>query len=201
MYAPDSFAAPSETAAQDLIDAHRFALLVSVRDGAPFATHIPFLLDRSRGAHGTLLGHVARANPHWQAFADGPAMAVFQGPHAYVSPRWYAAVEKVVPTWNYAAVHAYGAPRLIEDPAAVRAYLDRLVASEEDGAWTLDGQPAPFVDAMLRALVAFELPIDRLEAKFKLSQNRPAEDHGRVVAALEDAGDEASLALARLMRR
>jgi len=200
MYVPDSFTSPSETAAQDLIDANPFGVLVSVRGGEPFATHIPFLLDRTRGPNGILLGHVARANPHWQAFADGPAMAVFQGPHAYVSPRWYAAVEKVVPTWNYAAVHAYGTPRVVDDPAAVRAYLDRLVASEEDGAWTLDGQPEQFVDAMLRALVAFELPVDRLEAKFKLSQNRPAEDHGRVVAALEAAGDETSLALARLMK-
>lgn len=204
MHVPAPFAAPSDEACLALIEANGFAVLVSVIEGAPFATHIPLMLDRERGAHGTLLGHVARANPHWHAFARGtPSLAVFTGPHAYVSPRWYATREKVVPTWNYAAVHAYGTPRTVEDEATVRGYLDRLVAREEAGAaepWTTASQPTDFIAGMMRGLVAFEMPVERLEGKFKLSQNRPAADHAGVVEALEGDEDPLSRAVAALMR-
>jgi len=140
---------------------------------------------------------VARPNPQWQTF-DGSrqALAVFSGPHAYVSPTWFAA--PAVPTWNYAAVHAYGCPRVLEGAAATRDTVERLVR-EHDTAWRLDAQPAEFVAGMLRGIVAFEMPIERLEGKLKLSQNRPASDRPGVVRALR-AGSEIQRALADLMQ-
>jgi transcriptional regulator len=192
MYVPKHFAGEDRAAMDAVIRDNPFGLLVGALDGSPYATHLPFLLDGDR-----LLAHFARANPHWKSI-DGKTemLAVFSGPHAYVSPRWYEA-QQAVPTWNYAAVHVYGAPRVIDDPVAVRDLLDRLVGEYEGDAWSLDGQEADFTDRMSRAIVAFEMPIDRIEGKFKLSQNRPAEDRKRVADAL-DAGGFADLA--RLMR-
>jgi transcriptional regulator len=170
-------------------------LLVGELDGVPFATHLPLLLDGDR-----LLAHFARGNPHWKAI-DGTRemLAVFSGPHAYISPRWYEA-SQAVPTWNYVAVHVYGAPRIIEDGGALREMLDRLVEEYEAGAWSLAGQDPDFLERMNRGIVAFDMPIARIEGKFKLSQNRPDEDRRRVIAALEDAGDDAGRDLARMMR-
>ena len=192
MYVPKHFAGEDRAAMDAVIRDNPFGLLVGALDGSPYATHLPFLLDGDR-----LLAHFARANPHWKSI-DGKTemLAVFSGPHAYVSPRWYEA-QQAVPTWNYAAVHVYGAPRVIDDPVAVRDLLDRLVGEYEGDAWSLDGQEADFTDRMSRAIVAFEMPVDRIEGKFKLSQNRPAEDRKRVADAL-DAGAFADLA--RLMR-
>ncbi|MDH5559056.1 MAG: FMN-binding negative transcriptional regulator [Alphaproteobacteria bacterium] len=192
MYVPKHFAGEDRAAMDAVIRDNPFGLLVGALDGSPYATHLPFLLDGDR-----LLAHFARANPHWKSI-DGKTemLAVFSGPHAYVSPRWYEA-QQAVPTWNYAAVHVYGAPRVIDDPVAVRDLLDRLVGEYEGDAWSLDGQEADFTDRMSRAIVAFEMPIDRIEGKFKLSQNRPAEDRKRVADEL-DAGGFADLA--RLMR-
>jgi transcriptional regulator len=126
-------------------------------------------------------------------------LAVFSGPHAYVSPRWYES-DQAVPTWNYAAVHVYGAPRVIEDAGRVRELLDRLVVEYEGDAWSLDGQDVDFTDRMSRGIVAFEMPIERIEGKFKLSQNRPDEDRRRVIAEFEKPGDGGNAELARLMR-
>src|SRR5262249_17526889 len=125
MYVPKHFQADDEAVLAELIAAHGFALLITVapESGQPFVTHQPLLYDAAVGPHGRLLGHIARANPQWQHFASGrQALAVFQGPHAYVSPTWYT-VRPAVPTWNYAAVHAYGTPRIIEDETRVRALL------------------------------------------------------------------------------
>lgn len=194
MYVPKPFAITQRDALDRVIRENPFGLLVGAVDGAPFATHLPFLLDGDR-----LLAHVARGIPHWRAI-DGTTemLAVFSGPHAYVSPRWYAG-GPAVPTWNYVAVHVYGVPQLIRDRASVRALLDRLVAEYEAGAWTLDAQDADFVDRMMRGIVAFELPITRIEGKFKLSQNRPAEDRRRVTTELAASGDDADHGLLRYM--
>ena len=202
MYAPRHFAEPDPDRLHALVRAHAFATLVSWLDGEPFATHVPLLLDAERGRLGTLSGHLARANPHWRAF-DGSAraLAVFHGPHAYVSPRWYAGAPNV-PTWNYVAVHAVGAPRVVEDAGAVRALLERSAALYEAGAaapWTPAALPARVAEGLQRAIVAFELPIERLEGKRKLSQNKTAEDRAGVVAALRAAGEPAGLAVAREM--
>ncbi len=183
------------------IGRHGFATLITSVDGTPFATHIPLLLDAARGPHGTLVGHVARANPHWRHFGRGEALAVFTGPHAYVSPAWYA-TGPAVPTWNYAAVHAYGTPAVLTDQAAVRALLARMVATYEAGAatpWSMSTLPEEFVTRMVRAIVAFEMPLARVEGKWKLGQNRSGEDRVRTIAALRATGAPDGVALAALM--
>jgi transcriptional regulator len=205
MYVPKLFQAPDVAWCHDLVRREPFALLVGVdQAGVPFATHLPVLLDEAPAPRGTLLGHVARPNPQWQLFApDRPVLVVFSGAHAYVSPSWYGQ-HPSVPTWNYVAVHAYGVPRVIEDPGRVRALLDRLVRTFEDGRpapWRLDGLPEDYVGGMMRGIVAFEIPIDRLEGKAKLSQNRPASDRARVRAALTADDDPLARAVAELMAK
>jgi transcriptional regulator len=198
MYVPNAFRADDRAALYDLIERYGFGTLVSVLDGAPFATHLPILLDRGRGV---LLGHVARANPHGRALGNAAeALLIFQGPHAYVSPSWYATAP-AVPTWNYAAVHVYGVPRLL-DEAELRDLLDRLVSRYEAGRerpWTMD-LPPDYLRKMLQAIIGFEVPIERIEGKFKLNQNRSSEDRAGVVQALR-AGDAGERELAEFMAR
>jgi transcriptional regulator len=198
MYVPKAFREDDVARLHAFLRAWSFALLVTDSDGVPSATHLPLVLDAAGTAPGRLIGHVARANPHWQAF-DGTrqALAVFHGPHAYVSPTWYA-TGPAVPTWNYAAVHVYGRPRLLEDPEATRDAVARLV-QEHDPAWRIADQPAEFIAGMLRGIVAFEMPIERLEGKLKLSQNRPAADRPGILHALR-AGGEMERAVADLMQ-
>jgi transcriptional regulator len=173
-----------------------------VHQGRPFATHLPLLLRRDRGEHGTLLGHVARANQQRLDLEGGQeALAIFQGDHAYVSPSWYETYP-AVPTWNYATVHAYGVPRVIHDDAVVRETLRALVDTYESGSespWTMD-LPEEYLRTMLLGIVAFELPIARLEGKFKLSQNQPVGNQRRVAARLADSPDAAERRLAGTMR-
>jgi transcriptional regulator len=203
VYIPPAFDASAAARCHALIEADSFGTLVTIDEsGAPFATHLPFVLDAGRGPLGTLLGHVARPNPQWRHFESGrSALAIFQGPHAYVSPRWYEA-HPAVPTWNYATVHAYGVPVLLEEPARVRALLARLVElHEQDGpdAWSLGKLPEEYLGGMMRGIVAFEIPITRLEGKAKLSQNRSAGDQARVRDALAASGDPLAAAVADLM--
>jgi len=198
MYIPRSFAQEDRETLHEFMRRNAFASLVTVEEGRPVASHVPFLLDAERGPHGTLVGHLARANPQWRGFA-GEAMVVFWGPHGYVSPRWYAGAPNV-PTWNYAVVHAYGTPRVIDDAAVALEVVRRLTDEYERGLerpWSVDEVPAEFTDKLLRAIVAFEIPIARLEGKFKLNQNKSAADRAGVVAAL--AGENEPLA--ELMRR
>jgi transcriptional regulator len=203
MYVPAHFREDDADTLAALMAAHSFALLVTVDTaGLPFATHQPLLYERDGGPHGRLLGHIARANPQWRHFASGkPALAVFQGPHAYISPSWYQ-VRPAVPTWNYAAVHAYGTPRIIDDQAAVRRLLERLVRTYESGQpapWSLGHEPETFLASMQRAIVAFEIPVERLEGKWKMSQNRQPVDRERSIAALRHAGGAGNLATADVM--
>jgi transcriptional regulator len=203
VYVPRHFDASDPAACHALMRAESFATLVTTDGhGVPFATHVPFLLDPDRGPRGTLRAHMARANPHWQEFAAGrEALVVFLGPHAYVSPGWYVQ-HPSVPTWNYVAVHAYGIPVVVDDPARVRAFLAELTETYEAGRpapWSIDGLPADYLAGMQRGIVAFEIPISRLEGKAKLSQNRGAEDRARVEAALAATGDPWSRATAARM--
>ena len=204
MYIPSHFDQDDRSTLLATIRAHAFGLLVTQTAEGPFATHLPFLVEEDADGAARLLGHMARANPQWRHFADGtPVLAVFQGPHAYVSPTWYAKRAGSVPTWNYVAVHVTGRPRLVEDAAAVDGLLATLSAKYEEGrpeAWSLAELGDTARDAMRRAIVGFELPVERIEGKFKLSQNRSDADRAGVVTALETAGDPDSLALARLMR-
>ena len=204
MYIPTPFEVTDSAKLHDFIEAYAFCTLVSAADKSLTGSHLPMLLDRDRGKHGTLVGHVAKTNPHWREF-DGAAesMAIFAGPHAYISPNWYAK-KPAVPTWNYAVVHAYGRPRVIEDTTTVSALLDRMVARFESGLakpWT--GSAAEEVETKQRlmpAIVAFEMPIDRIEGKFKLGQNRSPEDQARMLQKLESQPDTDSRALAKFIR-
>jgi transcriptional regulator len=203
VYVPKHFDAPDVAWCHGLIRREPFAMLVGVdQAGAPFASHLPVLLDEAPAPLGTLLGHVARPNPQWQLFhPERPALVVFAGAHAYVSPSLYAQ-HPSVPTWNYVAVHAYGVPRVIDDPGQVRALLDRLVRTFEDGRatpWRMDSLSDSYLTGMMRGIVAFEIPIDRLEGKAKLSQNRPPGDQARVRAALAAEPDPLGRAVAELM--
>jgi transcriptional regulator len=198
MYIPASFRADDRAVLYDLIERYDFGTLVTLLDGVPFATHLPFLLDRARGV---LLGHVAWANPHGRVLdGSAEALVIFQGPHGYVSPSWYATAP-AVPTWNYAAVHVYGVPRLL-DEGRLLDLLDRLVKKYESGRerpWTMD-LPADYLRKMVQSIIGFEVPLSRVEGKFKLSQNRPVEDRRSVIRTLQ-AGDTAEQELAEFMTR
>ncbi len=201
MYVPDHFAEDNRGTQMRFIRETGWGYLTGVVDGAPFVTHLPFLLDGEPGAE-FLVAHMARLNPHWQSFAEGrDQLVVFPGPHCYVSPTWYAA-EKAVPTWNYVAVHAYGTPRIIEDPDACYAAQKKLVDFHEAGfetPWRIEDMPESYIGGMLRGIVNFEIPIARIEAKFKLNQNRTTLDRAGVIAALADSPRENDRDVAALM--
>jgi transcriptional regulator len=204
MYIPKHFAMAETAACHRVIVEHGFGELVTLDDsGLPFANHLPFLIDPARGASGTLMAHVAHANPQWRHFASGkPALAMFHGPHAYISPAWYA-THPAVPTWNYIAVHAYGVPKIVDAPAAVKDILRRLVEVNEAAngtTWRMGGLTEEYLESMMRAIVAFEIPVDRLEGKAKLSQNRDATDQARVAEALAGSGDPFAQATSKAMR-
>lgn len=203
MYIPKTFEVTDISTLHEFIKTYSFGTLVTVAGEQPIATRLPLILDRARGRQGTLLGHVARANPQWRSF-DGArqALVMFDGPHAYVSPSWYA-TSPAVPTWNYATVHVHGIPRPIHDAQQLSALVDRLVGIYEAAMpqpWpgTL---PADFKAAMLKAIVGFAIEIDRIEGKFKMGQNRPVEDRIGTVARLEGSPDPAARALAELTRK
>jgi transcriptional regulator len=201
MYVPASFQEADRAIALDLVEAHGFATLVSWSGSEPLVSHVPLLLDRAAAGGERLLGHVARANPHWRSF-DGqqPALAIFHGPHAYVSPAWYAN-HPSVPTWSYVVVHAHGTPALVDEDATA-AILDRLIDKYErkrGAPWT-PALPPDFLAKNLRAIVGFQIPIARLEAKFKLGQNKDEADRAGALAGLEGEAGEAERELARFMR-
>jgi transcriptional regulator len=205
MYMPKHFAIAETAACHQVIVENSFGELVTLDNaGLPFASHLPFLVDPARGANGTLIAHMARANPQWQHFTSGkPALAMFHGPHAYISPAWYA-THPAVPTWNYIAVHAYGVPKIVDAPGAMESILGRLVDANEAAngtTWRMDGLTEQYLGGMMRAIVAFEIPIDRLEGKAKLSQNRDATDQARVAEALAASADPSAQAISRAMRR
>ncbi|MDP6342276.1 MAG: FMN-binding negative transcriptional regulator [Alphaproteobacteria bacterium] len=197
MYIPEKFAIDDAAWQRRLAADNAFAVLVtSDDDGLPFASHLPILW------HGdSLEGHMAKANPQWRHFRPGQqVLTIFSGPHGYVSPSWYR-TQPAVPTWNYATVHVYGRPRLIEDETDKKARQRRLVNAFEAGRdepWRLD-VPEKFERGMLAGIVAFEIEIDRCEGKGKLSQNRPAADRAGVIAALAAGSNDADLALATMM--
>lgn len=201
IYLPDAFHETNLDALHALIESYSFATLISPDSIEPMITHLPLLLDRGRGAQGTLIGHVARTNQHWRTLQERPdATVVFHGPHAYVSPSWYG-VHPSVPTWNYAVVHAVGQARLVHEPQALEHITRRLVETFESPRaepWRME-LPQDFHQRMLGGIVGFEIEIAQLSGKFKLSQNRSLDDRRRVVTALE-AGSAAEQEVAALMR-
>lgn len=193
MYIPAAFHEQDIPTLRTFLHAHPFAMMVSQLDDLPFATHLPLMLE-TRGETDVLVGHVAKANAHWQGFdGETESMAVFTGPHAYVSPRWFVD-GLAVPTWNYTAVHCYGAPSVVEDADKARAALAAMTAVFEQDQWSMDDQAEPYIDKMLKALVVFEMPVDLWRGKFKLSQNRPS-SRASIIAGLRDAGDDDVAAL------
>ena len=200
MYVPSYFAVSELSKLHAAMEQYSFATLVSGSEAELFASHVPLLIDRAAGPQGTLLGHMARANPQWRMAAEKDVLAIFSGPHAYISPTWYRA-QQLVPTWNYVAVHAYGRLELLEDDAEVEALLHRMIAIYEAGEeqpWKLEG-PEEFVSRMLKQIVGFRIPIKRLEGKWKLNQNRTTEQRGHVVEELRRRGDSNSQEVAKLM--
>ncbi len=202
MYLPPAFAVDDREQLRALIRDHGFGLLVTAVPTL-VATHLPLEWDAGSGGDGRLLGHISAANMQWRTFdTDDEALAVFQGPHTYISPTWYKS-EKAVPTWNYAAVHCYGRPRTLDDESK-HALLTSLVAHYESSAtgnWSMDDLPEDYAEKHMKGVVAFEMPIERMEGKMKMSQNRPAEDSQGVIDGLRGSGDAEASRVADLVAR
>jgi transcriptional regulator len=201
MYIPAAFAENELTKLHDFIEQNSFGLLVSQVDGLPFASHLPFLLERTAGPRGTLVGHMARANPQWREADGQTALAIFSGPHAYISPTWYEA-EQVVPTWNYTAVHTYGRIQIIENEHALLEIVQEMVQVYEQAMsqpWSLPDS-GTFVGRLLGQIVGFRIEIEKIEGKWKLNQNHPVERRRKVVRALRERGDENAQAIAAMMQ-
>lgn len=203
MYIPREFRIDDREVLFDLMERFSFATLVTIQDGVPQATQVPFTLDRGRGENGTLVAHLARANGQWQTLrGDQETLVIFQGPHTYITPSWYEN-HPSVPTWNYMTVQARGRPHIIDAEPEVRAILARLVDANEapQSGWNLDSAEE-YVAAMWKRIVAFEIEVTSLEGKFKLSQNRPQGDRLRVAEGLEaERADADSANVAAAVRR
>lgn len=207
MYNPSHFAESRPQVLQALIRSHPLATLVTFSDEGLTANHIPFLLRHDGSEFGSLVGHVARANPVWRATKlEVPVLVIFQGPQAYISPNWYptkAEHGKVVPTWNYCVVQARGALQIHDDPQWIRQQVTELTQQQEaaqPAPWAVDDAPRDYTDTLLRALVGIEIPLTQWTGKWKVSQNQPAVNQAGVVESLEQQGTTASAAMAALVR-
>ena len=209
MYIPSLNAESRPDVIFDFIEAHSLgALVTSGPSGELFATHLPWLVDRTNGEHGMLRGHIARANPHHRSpRAEGAseALVIFSGDDAYIRPGWYASKSehgRVVPTWNYIAVHAYGTLRFIDDPAVLRNLVESLTARHEmvrPEPWHVSDAPDSYVQQQLKAIVGVELTITRLEGKWKMSQNRPHADIDGVVRGLGESPEASDRAVSDIV--
>lgn len=207
MYTPPAFAEERLDVLHDWIDANPFGALVTATPDGLVATHLPWILDRARGPHGTLEGHIARANPH-HAHREhaGESLVIFTGPDAYITPAWYpskAAHGKVVPTWNYVAVHVHGVARFSDDPERLRRHVEALTARHERGRdhpWLVSDAPERFITQLLGAIVSVEVEITRIEGKWKASQNRSQADIDGVAAGLAASADPRERAMGEVVR-
>lgn len=202
MYIPKFFASDDEALAREIVAAYAFGMLMTMPSDVSAdadISHLPMLWTGDR-----IIGHVAKANPHGGRFDGGlPSVAVFSGPHAYISPNWYAH-EGLVPTWNYAAVHLHGRVHAIEDETRATDILDTLVAAFENdttGNWSTEKLPDGMLSRQLKGIVAFEMPVERVEIKVKMSQNRKPDDIAGVIDALDTSEHEDDRATAGMMRR
>jgi len=197
MYRPPAFREDRLDVLHGFIRAHPLAMLVSAGAGGLMANPIPFLVDPAEGEKGLLRAHLARANDQLAALRQGAeVMVLFQGPDAYVTPSWYASKRehgKVVPTWNYVTVHAWGTPRVIDDEAWLRQQIGDLTRSQETGRenpWRVEDAPADFLAGQIRGIVGLEIPIAQIEGKWKVSQNRSAADRQGVIDGLRQEGPQ-----------
>lgn len=191
-----------------LIDAHPLGTWVCQGAEGLIANHVPFVLDRHRGPHGTLLGHVARGNGVWRELHDNtPSIVTFQGPQAYITPAWYpgkAEHGQVVPTWNYAVAHAHGVTRVIDDRDELLNLLNRLTDAQEAGhpaPWRVADSPTDFIDRLMRSIVGIQIPIDRLEGKLKASQDEAWADRAGTVNGLRACTSDTAHAMADLVQK
>ncbi|MBP2232878.1 transcriptional regulator [Azospirillum agricola] len=195
MHTPPAFRETDRSAIHETMRAARLANLVTATAGGLMCTPLPLFLDAGEGEWGTLYGHLAKANPQWREPPAGDGLAIFMGPDAYVTPSWYAGKSrdgKVVPTWNYVTVHAHGPVEFFEDADRLLAVVTRLTDRHEGARpqpWAVGDAPPDFIAAQLRGIVGVRMPIARIEAKWKMSQNRGAEDRAAVRAGLSQSAD------------
>jgi len=206
MYVPMHFKEDSVAVLHEAMGRIGFGTLVTLGAEGFEASHVPMLVDPTPAPRGTLIGHIARGNGQWRATGAGvAALAMFVGPDAYISPGWYATKRetgKVVPTWNYVAVHAHGRVRFFDEAERLLRLVTRLTEAHEGRRarpWAVTDAPADYIAGMLKGIVGFELPIDRLEGKWKLGQNRSAADRAGVAEALRREGDDDAAAMAAMM--
>jgi transcriptional regulator len=206
MYTPKAFEVTDLPLLHAAMKQSELATLVTITTNGLVATHLPLLLDETRGEYGTLTGHISRANVQWrETDANAEALIIFLGLDSYVSPNWYPAKQetgRVVPTWNYAAIHAYGRITFIEDPEWLRAMVSDLTKKHEasfPAPWQVTDAPAVYIDSQLKAIVGFEFQIVRLEGKQKFNQNRSVEDRLGVIEGLRELEDERKTQVAELM--
>ncbi|MDF2721425.1 MAG: transcriptional repressor of sporulation and degradative enzyme production [Paenibacillus sp.] len=204
MYTPKHFQMEDPQRLTAFIQQHSFGTLFSQTDGELCATHLPFLLEQDRSGQWLLLGHMAKANPHWTTIGSGgEVLVVFQGPHAYISPGWYEERAPAVPTWNYVAVHAHGEFSLIEEPERLRSILQQSIEryeSKREQPWRTD-LGNDFNRQLMNAIVGFAIKINRMEGKWKLSQNHAAERRKRVIDGLRTRKDAHAHEIADLMEQ
>ena len=207
MYVPSHFKEDRVPVLHDAIRRAGLATLVTLSPDGLGASHVPMLLDSAPTPFGTLYGHIARANPQWRSTApDLQALAIFLGPDAYITPSWYETKRRtgqVVPTWDYVAVHAHGRVRFFDDTERLLAVVTKLTEAHEAARpkpWAVSDAPEEYIRTHLKNIVGLELPIARLEGKWKMSQNRPAEDRAGVVDGLEREGGEPGNAVAAIMK-
>ena len=203
MYNPPHFQEQRPEVLQQLIREHSLAALVTLGPEGLIANHVPLILYPDVGPLGTLRGHLSRVNPQWRdSLPEVSALAIFQGPAAYITPSWYPTKEesgKVVPTYNYMVVHAHGPLQTYDDPQLLERNVRALTELHESRfalPWSVDDAPAEYVQGLLKGIVGIEIPIARLEGKWKISQNRPTEDQQGAVDGLREAGDPLSAAMA-----
>jgi transcriptional regulator len=208
MYIPQYFREDELPVLHAMMEETGLATLITATAKGLVATHLPLLLDRSRGVSGTLYGHVARANLQWQNYSpESEALAIFLGPQAYISPNWYATTRqtgKVVPTWNYVAVHAYGKVLFFEDRDRLRKIVTELTDKHESGftpPWRVEDAPPDYIEGSLKAIVGFEMEIQRIEGKWKMNQNHPLENRQGVIAGLKEEARSSGLDLAAIMEK
>lgn len=208
MYLPQQFEEARLNVLQDLIRSHPLGALVILSGTELSANHIPFFLRPEQGERGTLCGHVARANPVWRQLDGTPeALVIFQGPQSYITPSWYPSKHadgKVVPTWNYSVVHAYGRPRAIEKPDWLLGHVTQLTAAHETGLaqpWHVSDAPNDYIAQMISRIVGIEISITKLIGKWKVSQNRSPPDRLAVAAGLDSQGTDRARAMADLVRQ
>jgi transcriptional regulator len=200
MYIPTYYQEKDEHKLIEFMEANNFALIINSFNNVPIATHLPFVIEKRENKI-FLVSHMARANPQWETFTKDEILVVFQGPHAYVSPKHYEKQQNV-PTWNYIAVHAYGKPRIINEPQEVVSLMERTINTfEKDFFKQWKDLSSEYVNGMLKAIVAFEIEVTKLEGKFKLSQNKTKTEQQNIINSLEKSEDNDIKSIAEEMKK